>query len=189
MALPPIPATLGRPCISLPLSLSRSKLERDLSHIGGTQTLEGGCPIAPAAHCLVLLSRQLAALQSDSKNYLPYANPWFRGRRHWRQPLNRAARSPALASCEFRAWLGRAIQATRSKKPRPPVPPVPPTRTLVFPLGCAGPRPEASRNAHAFRSHSPRPPWTIPGGQPASIMSTRAPATGAAARGSVLPSF
>ena len=35
---------------------------------------------------------------------------------------------------------------------------MPPTllhRTLVYPLGRAGPRPEASRNAHAFDSHSP----------------------------------
>ena len=37
----------------------------------------------------------------------------------------------------------------RSKKPRRVMPPT------LFPLGRAGPRPEASRNAYAFRSHSP----------------------------------
>ena len=42
----------------------------------------------------------------------------------------------------------------RSKKPRRPVPPTLLHRTLVFPLGRAGPRPEAPRNAHAFHSHS-----------------------------------
>ena len=69
---------------------------------------------------------------------------------------------------------------------------MPPTlvhRTLVFRLGRAGLRPEALENAHAFRSHSPGYGGTTPGGQSASIMSTRAPATGPAARGYVLPSF
>ena len=69
---------------------------------------------------------------------------------------------------------------------------MPPTlvhRTLVFRLGRAGLRPEALENAHAFRSHSPGYGGTTPGGQSASIMSTRAPATGPAARGYVLPIF
>ena len=75
--------------------------------------------------------------------------------------------------------------------------PVPRTllhRTLVFPLGRAGPRPEASRNAHAFRSHSrlwrvSGPPWTTPGGQPATIMRLGRPQPAPAARGDVLPIF
>ena len=83
----------------------------------------------------------------------------------------------------------------RSKKPRPPVPPTLLHRTLVSPVGRTGPRPEASRSAHALRSHSPRyggvsgPPWTTPKGQPASIMSTRAPATALRREAICLPVF
>ena len=40
---------------------------------------------------------------------------------------------------------------------------------------------------HAFRSHSPG--YGDPKGQPASIMSTRAPATGSVARGEEFPFF
>ena len=62
---------------------------------------------------------------------------------------------------------------------------MPPTllhRTLIFPLGRAGPRPEASRNAHAFRSHSPGVDDPKEASRRASL-NTRAPATGPVARG------
>ena len=88
-----------------------------------------------------------------------------------------SARSPSAGVlCVLGLAESSHLAMLYSKKPRRPVPPTLLHRTLVFPWGRAGPRPEASRNAHAFRSHSPgyggfrgrrgRPQ----GGQPASIM-------------------